>query len=123
MLDWLRHYRREQLPGDLGAGVVVAMMMVPQGMAYALVAGLPPVTGLYASIVPAVLYALLGTSMTQSVGPMVIVSLMTASALAPLAAPDSGLYIVLAGQLSMLVGAVLLLCGLLRIGFLSGFFS
>lgn len=123
MLDWLRHYRRDKLPGDLGAGFVVAMMMIPQGMAYALVAGLPPVTGLYASIVPAILYALVGTSMTQSVGPMVIVSLMTASALTPLAAPGSGLYMVLAGQLSLLVGVVLLACGLLRVGFLSGFFS
>jgi SulP family sulfate permease len=123
MLNWLRHYRRDQLAGDLGAGVVVAMMLIPQGMAYALVAGLPPVLGLYASILPAVLYALVGTSMTQSVGPMVIVSLMTASALTPLAEPGSGLYMVLAGQLSLLVGAVLLACGLLRVGFLSGFFS
>jgi SulP family sulfate permease len=123
MLDWLRQYRREKLPGDLGAGAVVAMMLIPQGMAYALVAGMPPVTGLYASILPAILYALLGTSMTQSVGPMVIVSLMTASALTPLAAPGSGLYMVLAGQLSLMVGAVLLACGILRVGFLSGFFS
>jgi SulP family sulfate permease len=123
MLDWLRHYRRAQLPGDLGAGVIVAMMMIPQGMAYALVAGLPPVVGLYASILPAILYALVGTSMTQSVGPMVIVALMTASAIAPLAAAGSGLYMVLAAQLSLLAGVVLLACGLLRVGFLSGFFS
>jgi SulP family sulfate permease len=123
MLHWLRQYRRAQLPGDISAGIVVAMMMVPQGMAYALVAGLPPVYGLYASILPPLLYALIGTSMTQSVGPMAIVSLMTATALAPLAQAGSSLYLVLAGQLALMVGAVLLLCGLLRVGFLANFFS
>ena len=123
MLQWLRQYRRALLAGDIGAGIVVAMMMIPQGMAYALVAGLPPVAGIYASIVPPVLYALFGSSMTQSVGPMAIVSLMTGAALAPLAAPGSGLYLVLAAQLALLSGLVLLACGLLRIGFLANFFS
>ncbi len=123
MLPWLRHYRRAMLPGDISAGIVVAMMMIPQGMAYALVAGLPPVAGIYASIVPPLLYALFGTSSTQSVGPMAIISLMTASALTPLAAPGSALYGVLAAQLALLSGAVLLACGLLRIGFLANFFS
>lgn len=123
MLDWLRQYRRAQLPGDISAGIVVAMMMIPQGMAYAMVAGLPPVVGLYASIVPPILYALFGSSMTQSIGPMAITSLMTASVLAPLAAPGSGLYMVLAAQLALLSGVVLLVCGLLRIGFLANFFS
>jgi SulP family sulfate permease len=123
MLQWLRQYRRALLPGDIGAGIVVAMMIIPQGMAYALVAGLPPVVGLYASILPPVLYALFGSSMTQSVGPMAIVSLMTAAALAPLAAPGSGLYLVLAAQLALMSGLVLLACGLLRIGFLANFFS
>ena len=123
MLQWLQHYRRSMLPGDISAGIVVAMMMIPQGMAYALVAGLPPVAGIYASIVPPLLYALFGTSSTQSVGPMAIISLMTASSLAPLAAPGSALYGVLAAQLALLSGAVLLACGLLRIGFLANFFS
>ncbi|MET0981491.1 MAG: sulfate permease [Telluria sp.] len=123
MLHWLRHYRRAMLPGDISAGVVVAMMMIPQGMAYALVAGLPPVVGLYASIVPPVLYALFGTSSTQSVGPMAIISLMTASSLAPLAAAGSTLYTVLAAQLALLSGLVLLACGLLRLGFIANFFS
>lgn len=123
MLHWLRHYRRAMLPGDISAGVVVAMMMIPQGMAYALVAGLPPVVGIYASIVPPVLYALFGTSSTQSVGPMAIISLMTASTLAPLAAAGSALYTTLAAQLALLSGLVLLACGLLRIGFIANFFS
>jgi SulP family sulfate permease len=92
-------------------------------MAYALVAGLPPVAGIYASILPPVLYALFGTSSSQSVGPMAIISLMTASSLAPLAAPGSALYGVLAAQLALLSGLVLLACGLLRIGFLANFFS
>lgn len=123
MLHWFRNYRRSMLAGDISAGIVVAMMMVPQGMAYALVAGLPPVAGLYASILPPLLYALFGSSMTQSVGPMAIISLMTAAALAPFAIPGSGLYSVLAAQLAMMSGAVLLVCGLLRIGFLANFFS
>ncbi len=123
MLQWVREYRRAALPGDISAGIVVAMMMIPQGMAYALVAGLPPVVGIYASIFPPLLYALFGTSSTQSVGPMAIVSLMTASTLAPLATPGTGLYGVLAAQLALMSGLVLLVCGLLRIGFLANFFS
>ena len=123
MLHWLRHYRRSMLAGDISAGIVVALMMVPQGMAYALVAGLPPVVGLYASIVPPLLYALFGSSMTQSVGPMAITSLMTAAALSAIPNVGPGLYMVLAAQLALLSGAVLLVCGLLRVGFLANFFS
>ncbi|MFM2085851.1 MAG: hypothetical protein RLZZ237_720, partial [Pseudomonadota bacterium] len=123
MLLWLRQYRRPLLAGDITAGIVVAMMMVPQGMAYALVAGLPPVVGIYASILPPVLYAVFGSSMTQSVGPMAIVSLMTAAALAPLADPGSSLYVVLAAQLAFISGLVLLLCGVLRLGFMASFLS
>jgi SulP family sulfate permease len=122
-LGWLRRYRRPLLAGDISAGIVVALMMIPQGMAYAMVAGLPPVTGIYASILPPLLYALFGSSMTQSVGPMAIISLMTAAALGPLAAAGSGLYMVLAAQLALMAGVVLLACGLLRIGFLANFFS
>ena len=123
MPAWLRQYRRAALPGDISAGIVVAMMMIPQGMAYALVAGLPPVAGIYASILPPIVYALFGTSMTQSVGPMAIVSLMTAAIVGQMAVPGSGLYSVLAAQLALVAGAVLLLCGLLRLGFLANFFS
>jgi SulP family sulfate permease len=123
LAGWLRAYRRADLAGDVGAGIVVAMMMIPQGMAYALVAGLPPVAGLYAGIVPPLLYALCGTSSTQSVGPMAIISLMTASALSSLASPGTALYGMLAAQLAVLSGAVLLACGLLRVGFLANFFS
>jgi SulP family sulfate permease len=123
MLHWLRQYRRAMLPGDISAGIVVAMMMIPQGMAYALVAGLPPVAGIYASILPPLVYALFGSSMTQSVGPMAIISLMTAVVIAPLAPAGSALYGVLAAQLALVAGVVLLVCGALRMGFLANFFS
>ena len=123
MLHWLRQYRRAWLAGDIGAGVVVALMTIPQSMAYALVAGLPPVAGLYGSILPALAYALFGSSMVQSVGPAAITSLMTAATLAPFAAPGTGLYTVLAAQLAFMAGAVLVLCALLRVGFLANFFS
>ncbi|OEZ98554.1 SulP family inorganic anion transporter [Duganella sp. HH101] len=123
MLHWLKHYRRELLAGDISAGLVVAMMMIPQGTAYALVAGLPPVVGIYASILPPIVYALFGSSMTQSVGPMAIISLMTATVIGPLAPAGSSLAAVLAAQLALISGIVLLLCGVLRMGFLANFFS
>ena len=123
MLTWLKGYRRELLAGDLGAGVLVVLMLVPQGMAYALVAGLPPVAGLYASILPVLAYALFGSSMVQSVGPMAITSLMTATSLATLAPSGSELYGAMAAQMALISGVVLVLCGLLRLGFLSSFLS
>ena len=123
MLSWLKNYRRELLAGDIGAGVLVVLMLVPQSMAYALVAGLPPVAGLYASILPPLAYALFGSSMVQSVGPMAITSLMTATALATLAPSGSELYGAMAALMALISGVVLLLCGLLRLGFLSNFLS
>ena len=123
MLVWLRNYRRELLAGDLTAGIIVVLMMVPQGMAYALVAGLPPIAGLYASLLPACAYALFGSSMVQSVGPMAITSLMTATSLATLAPAGSALYSAMAAQMTLIAGIVLFLCGLLRLGFLAQFLS
>ncbi|MBP6683712.1 MAG: sulfate permease [Halioglobus sp.] len=123
MPSWLKHYRRDLLAGDLGAGVIVALMLIPQGMAYAIVAGLPPVTGLYASILPALAYALFGSSMVQSVGPAAITALMIASSLSGMAAVGSELYTTLAAQMALMAGVVLCLCGLLRLGFLSNFLS
>ncbi len=115
-LAWLRSYPREALAGDLVAGTVVAALLVPQSMAYAQLAGLPPQAGLYASILPVVLYALLGSSPTLAVGPVAMVSLMTASALTPLAAGGSAAYAALALQLALLVGLLQALFGLLRLG-------
>ena len=105
------------------AGLIVTVMLIPQSLAYALLAGLPPEMGLYASILPIVAYALFGSSMTLAVGPVAVASLMTASALQPLAAAGSAQYISLAITLSLLSGGMLLLFGLLRLGFLAHFLS
>jgi SulP family sulfate permease len=120
---WLRDYRREWLAGDLTAGLIVTVMLIPQSLAYALLAGLPPQVGLYASLLPLVAYALLGSSMTLAVGPVAVASLMTASALQPLAAPGSPEYVALAMQLALLSGVMLLAFGALRLGFLAHFLS
>ena len=120
---WLRGYRPAWLAGDLTAGVIVTVMLIPQSLAYALLAGLPPEVGLYASILPIVAYALLGSSMTLAVGPVAVVSLMTASALQPLASAGSAEYVALAVQLSMISGVMLLAFGALRLGFLAYFLS
>lgn len=122
-LDWLVHYRRANLVGDLMAGIIVAIMLVPQGMAYALLAGLPPQVGLYASIAPLVIYGLLGTSRTLAVGPVAIVSLLVVSGVSPLAEPGSAGYIQLVLTLALLVGLIQAVMGLVRLGFLVNFLS
>ena len=122
-LDWLVHYRRADLTGDLLAGIIVAIMLVPQGMAYALLAGLPPQVGLYASIVPLFIYGLLGSSRTLAVGPVAIVSLMVAAGIAPLAGGDLALAIQLALTLALMVGVMQMTMGFLRVGFLVNFLS
>jgi SulP family sulfate permease len=122
-LGWLMHYNRADLPGDLLAGVIVAIMLVPQGMAYAMLAGLPPEVGLYASIAPLIIYGLLGSSRTLAVGPVAIVSLLVATGIAPLANGDVTLYIGLALTLAFLVGIIQVAMGLLRVGFLVNFLS
>jgi len=122
-LAWLPNYRRADLAGDLTAGAITAIMLVPQAMAYALLAGLPPEVGLYASIAPPFLYAIFGSSRTMAVGPVAVASLMVASALAALAAPGSADYVALALVLSLMVGVILLVLGLLRAGVLANFLS
>lgn len=122
-LDWLIHYRRDDLVGDLLAGLIVAIMLVPQGMAYALLAGLPPQVGLYASIAPLVIYGLLGTSRTLAVGPVAIVSLLVASGVGGLAEQGTPRYIQLALTLALLVGVIQAVMGLIRLGFLVNFLS
>jgi SulP family sulfate permease len=121
--DWLRTYRPAWLAGDITAGLIVTVMLIPQSLAYALLAGLPPEVGLYASILPIVAYALLGSSMTLAVGPVAVASLMTASALQPLATAGSAEYVALAVQLSLISGVMLLAFGALRLGFLAYFLS
>lgn len=121
--QWLRQYHQAWLAGDMTAGLIVTVIMIPQGLAYAMLAGLPPETGLYGSILPIIIYSLTGSSMAMSVGPAAILSLMVASALAPLAVTGSAYYLELAVQLSLLSGVMLLLFGLLRLGFLAYFLS
>jgi sulfate permease, SulP family len=116
LVGLLRHYPRHLLRGDVTAGLTTAVMLIPQAMAYAALAGMPPITGLYASIVPIAVYALLGTSGSLAFGPVAIVSLLTASAVAPLADGDPATYVALAGALALLVGAIQLLLGVLRLG-------
>jgi len=123
MPEWVKQYRRDWLSGDLSAGLIVSVMLIPQSLAYALLAGLPPQVGLYASVLPLVAYALLGSSMTLAVGPVAIISLMTASALTPLAVAGSDEYVVLAMMLALMSGVMLFIAGLMRLGFLAYFLS
>ncbi len=116
-------YDREHFFGDVIAAVIVAIMLIPQSLAYALLAGMPAEVGLYASILPLVLYALLGTSSTLSVGPVAITSLMTAAALADVAEQGTGDYLSAAITLATLSGAMLLACGILRLGVVANFLS
>ncbi len=123
ILDWGRTYSRTDLSDDLVAAVIVTIMLIPQSLAYALLAGLPPEAGIYASIVPIVLYALFGTSRALAVGPVAVVSLMTAAAIGQVAEAGSMGYAAAALSLALLSGAILLGMGLLRLGFLANFLS
>lgn len=123
LIGWLRGYDRGVLRHDVLAGLTVAVMLVPQSMAYAALAGMPPVTGLYAAVVPLLVYALLGTSGSLAVGPVAITALMTSATLAPLAGGDPARYAALAGLLAVLVGAIQVLLGVLRLGVLVSFMS
>ena len=123
ILDWGRDYRADTLVSDLVAATIVTIMLIPQSLAYALLAGLPPQVGLYASILPLLVYALFGTSRTLAVGPVAILSLMTAAAAGKVAAAGSTAYVEAAMILAVLSGAILLVMGLLRMGFLANFLS
>jgi sulfate permease, SulP family len=122
-LAQFRGYQREWLRGDVVAGVTVAAYLVPQVMAYATVAGLPPVVGLWAALVPLAAYAVLGSSRQLSVGPESTTALMTATALGPLAAGDPGRYAALAAAVALLVGAICFIGGMIRLGVLADLLS
>ncbi|MEP1589797.1 sulfate permease [Sulfitobacter sp.] len=123
ILDWGRRYDRGQFTGDLVAAVIVTIMLVPQSLAYALLAGMPPEAGIYASIAPIVLYAIFGTSRALAVGPVAVVSLMTAAAVGNIAEAGTAGYATAALTLAFLSGAMLLALGLFRLGFLANFLS
>jgi len=123
VLDWGRSYDRDALTNDLVAAVIVTIMLIPQSLAYALLAGLPPEAGIYASIVPIILYAVFGTSRALAVGPVAVISLMTAAAIGNIV--DSGTmgYAIAALTLAFLSGVMLLVLGIFKLGFLANFLS
>lgn len=123
VLNWAKTYDRSTFSADAVAAVIVTVMLIPQSLAYALLAGLPPEVGLYASIAPLVIYTIFGTSMTLAVGPVAVASLMTASAIGELAAVGSAEYLGAAIALAFLSGLILAAMGLMRLGFLSNFLS
>ena len=123
ILEWGRRYDRDTLVSDLVAAIIVTMMLIPQSLAYALLAGLPPEIGLYASVAPLLLYAVFGTSRVLAVGPVAVVSLMTAAAIGEHAVAGSPQYWAVAITLAFLSGVMLLIMGVLRLGFLANFLS
>ena len=123
VLEWGRGYDRETFTSDLVAAIVVTIMLIPQGMAYAMLAGLPPQVGLYGAMLPLVIYALLGSSRQLAVGPVAVVALMTAAAAGEVAAQGEQGYHLAALVIAFLSGAILLALGLLRLGFLANFLS
>ncbi|KXS53249.1 MAG: sulfate anion transporter [Marinobacter sp. T13-3] len=123
ILAWAPAYGRDQATSDLVAAVIVTVMLIPQSLAYALLAGLPAQVGLYASILPLVIYAVFGTSRTLAVGPVAVASLMTATALSPIAEAGSSAYIAGAVLLAVMSGIMLTLMGVFRLGFLANFLS
>jgi SulP family sulfate permease len=123
LLQWAPNYSRQALSNDLIAALIVTIMLIPQSLAYALLAGLPPEAGLYASIVPILLYSVFGTSRTLAVGPVAVVSLMTAAAVGTVAEAGTAGYAVAALTLAAMSGTILLLMGIFKLGFLANFLS
>ncbi|MAP94938.1 MAG: sodium-independent anion transporter [Ponticaulis sp.] len=123
ILSWGRTYNGQTFLNDGVAALIVTIMLIPQSLAYALLAGLPPEIGLYASILPLLVYAIFGTSRTLAVGPVAILSLMTAAAAGKIAATGTPQYVEAALVLALLSGAMLFALGLFRMGFLSNFLS
>jgi SulP family sulfate permease len=123
ILDWGRRYNRDTFVSDGVAALIVTIMLIPQSLAYALLAGLPPEVGLYASVAPLLLYAVFGTSRVLAVGPVAVVSLMTAAAIGEHAVAGTPEYWAIAITLAFLSGAMLTLMGVLRLGFLANFLS
>ena len=123
VLNWAKDYNRDTLTSDLVAAVIVTIMLIPQSLAYALLAGLPPEMGLYASILPLVAYAIFGTSRALAVGPVAVVSLMTAAAVGNLALQGTAEYALAAITLAFMSGVMLLVMGIFRLGLLANFLS
>ncbi len=120
---WLRHYQWATLPTDVVAGIVVGILVIPQSLGYAVLAGLPPVYGLYAAIVPVIVYAWIGSSNVQAVGPVAITAIMTASALSAYSDQGAQQYVLMASLLALMVGALLWIAGRLKLGWIMQFIS
>lgn len=123
ILEWGPGYSRQAAVNDLVVALIVSIMLIPQSLAYAQLAGLPAEIGLYASMAPLVLYAFFGTSRSLSVGPVAVTSLMTLAAVAPIASQGSPEYLGAAMALALLTGLILIVLGFLKLGFLSNFMS
>ncbi len=123
VLRWSRGYGRPQMAGDLTAAAVLTLLLIPQSLAYALLAGMPAVTGLYAAMLPLVVYALMGTSPVLGVGPAALRSIMSLAAVGAVASAGSAEFVATSALLALLVGALLLLMGTLRMGFIASFLS
>lgn len=123
ILDWFSNYNKSYFIGDLSAGFTVGIMLIPQGMAYAMIAGLPPVFGLYAALMPQIIYAFMGTSRQLAVGPVAMDSLLVAAGLGALSLSGIDAYILMAVFLALFMGTIQLLLGVLKMGFLVNFLS
>ena len=123
ILSWIKNYKLVYLKSDIVAGITVTILLVPQGMAYALIAGLPPIYGLYAALVPQIVYAFLGTSRKLAVGPVAMDSLLVAAGLSALSIIDPNQYIEMAIILALLMGLIQFSLGILRMGFIVSFLS
>src|SRR3990167_8299657 len=121
ILRWASRYNGAAFTDDLLAALIVTIMLIPQSLAYALIAGMPPETGLYASIAPLVAYAIFGTSTALAVGPVAVISLMTAATVGDFAARGMGDYTAIALALAFLVGIILIGLGAMKLGFLANF--
>ena len=123
ILEWLPHYKKSQLRGDVIAGITVATVLIPQGIAYALIAGLPPIYGLYAALIPQLVYTIFGTSRQVAIGPVAMDSLIVATGVSTLALIGSESYIAIAILLALIVGGIQFLMGFFRLGFIVNFLS
>lgn len=123
LFEWIGNYQSKHWTGDISAGLTVGVMLIPQGMAYAMLAGLPPIFGLYASTIPILIYAVFGTSRQLAVGPVAMVALLISSGVGQLADMGSSEYIALSILLALMVGAIQFFMGLFRLGFIVNFLS
>ncbi|OSY86952.1 sulfate transporter [Tenacibaculum holothuriorum] len=123
ILEWLPNYNKSHFKGDFIAGITVAIVLIPQGIAYALIAGLPPIYGLYCALVPQIMYAIFGSSRQVAIGPVAMDSLIVATGVSTLALAGSESYIAIAILLALVVGAIQFLMGVFRLGFIVNFLS